>query len=118
MTLNAIPILPTEDLSVAKPFYVDKLGFEVVWESESDGRTGLVGLRKGTARINLDCPMDGHGRNACVSLETDDADALYAEWVKELPGIPAPKDEDWGERTFGFEDPSGNTLFVVGPLRS
>jgi hypothetical protein len=30
-------------------------------------------------------------------------------------GRPAPVNEPWGARTFGLQDPSGNTLFVIGP---
>ena len=41
---RAIPILPTEDLAVAKSFYVDRLGFGVTFEASEDGRVGLLGL--------------------------------------------------------------------------
>ena len=41
---QAIPILPAEDLSVAKTFYVDGLGFRVTFEASEDGRTGLLGV--------------------------------------------------------------------------
>ena len=27
-----------------------------------------------------------------------------------------PKNEEWGARTFDLLDPSGNTLFVIGPI--
>jgi hypothetical protein len=35
---------------------------------------------RGTIQLTLDSPMDGRGRNACVSLQVDDADAYYREW--------------------------------------
>lgn len=38
---RAIPILPADDLSLAKGFYVGKLGFEVSYEVTEDGKTGL-----------------------------------------------------------------------------
>ena len=59
---RAIPILPAEDVSVAKTFYVQGLGFRVVFEASEDGRSGLLGLERGTIRLTLDSPMDGHGR--------------------------------------------------------
>jgi hypothetical protein len=65
---RAIPILPSHDLAAAKVFYVDGLGFRVTFEASADGRTGLVGLQRGTIELTLDCPMESHGRNACVSL--------------------------------------------------
>ncbi len=27
-----------------------------------------------------------------------------------------PMNEPWGGRTFGFQDPFDNTIFVIGPL--
>jgi catechol 2,3-dioxygenase-like lactoylglutathione lyase family enzyme len=66
---QAVPILLADDLSVAKAFYVDGLGFSVTFETSEDGRTGLLGLQRGTIRLTIDSPMSGHGRNACVSLD-------------------------------------------------
>jgi catechol 2,3-dioxygenase-like lactoylglutathione lyase family enzyme len=114
---RAITILPTQDLAAAKAFYVDGLGFRVTWEASSDGHTGLVGLARGGIELTLDCPMDGHGREGCVSLLVNDADAYYEEWNAKVAVLRPPKDEEWGARTFDLLDPSGNTLFVIGPLR-
>ena len=72
---RAIPILPADDLAVARAFYVDGLGFRVAFEASENGRTGLLSLERGTIRLTLDSPMAGHGPNACVSLEVNDADA-------------------------------------------
>jgi catechol 2,3-dioxygenase-like lactoylglutathione lyase family enzyme len=112
---RAVPILPAEDLAVAKAFFVDGLGFRVTFEASDDGHAGLLGLERGTIQLTLDCPMDGHGRNACVSLHVEDADAYYREWSRNVSVLRAPKDETWGARTFDLLDPSGNTIFVIGP---
>jgi len=114
---KAVPILPTDDLEVARRFYVDGLGFTVRFDASEDGHSGLLGVQRGGIQLTLDCPMDGHGRAAAVALEVGDADALYAEWSPRVPVATAPHDEPWGARTFGLRDPSGNTLFVIGPLR-
>lgn len=113
---RAIPILPADDLAAAKAFYVDGLGFAVTFEVSSEGRTGLLGLRRGTIELTIDSPMDGHGRNACVSLQVDDADAYYREWSEKVAVLRPPKDEEWGARTFDLLDPAGNTIFVMGPI--
>jgi catechol 2,3-dioxygenase-like lactoylglutathione lyase family enzyme len=113
---RAVPILPADDLAVAKAFYVDGLGFRVTFEASEDGHAGLLGLERGTIELTLDSPMDGHGRNACVSLHVDDADAYYREWSAKVAVLRQPKDEVWGARTFDLLDPSGNTLFVIGPV--
>lgn len=112
---RAVPILPADDLAVARDFYVTKLGFQVAWEASDDGRTGLLGVARGAIQLTLDCPMDGHGRNACVSLEVDDADAYFEEWSKRTDVLRPPRNEPWGARTFDLLDPFGNTIFVMGP---
>lgn len=115
---RAVPILPAEDLAVAKTFYVDGLGFRVAFEASEDGRTGLLGLERGTIRLTVDSPMQGHGRNACVSLEVHDADAYFREWSARVPVLRPPRDEEWEARTFDLLDPFGNTIFVIGPVAS
>lgn len=114
---RAVPILPGDDLRVAKDFYVNNLGFRVSFEASDDGRSGILGLSRGTIQITIDCPMDGHGRNACVSLEVNDADAYYHEWSSKVAVLRPPHNESWGARTFDLLDPFGNTLFVMGPTR-
>jgi len=113
---RAIPILPTEDLAAAKAFYVGGLGFHVTFEVSEDGHSGLLGLARGTIEITLDSPMEGHGREGCVSLQVDDTDSYYREWSLMVNGLRPPKDEEWGARTFDLLDPSGNTILVMGPL--
>jgi catechol 2,3-dioxygenase-like lactoylglutathione lyase family enzyme len=112
---RAVPIIPVDDLEVAKSFYVDRLGFTLRFEASADGHTGLLGVERGGICITLDCPMSGHGRDACVSLEVESADAYYEEWRGRVDVLRPPKDEAWGARTFDLIDPFGNTLFVMGP---
>jgi catechol 2,3-dioxygenase-like lactoylglutathione lyase family enzyme len=111
----SVPILPADDLAIARQFYVDALGFGVTFDTSEDGDTGLLGLQRGGLELTIDAPMDGHGREAAVSLHVADADALYAEWSQAVEALERPKSEAWGARTFSVIDPSGNTLFVIGP---
>ena len=60
--------------------------------------------------------MAGHGRNACVALHVDDADAYHREWSAKVDVLRAPTDEEWGAPTFDLLDPSGNTLSVLRPV--
>ena len=48
--------------------------------------------------------------------EVDDADAYYREWSAKVSVLRAPRDEEWGARTFDLPDPSVNTIFVMGPV--
>lgn len=113
---RAIPILPVDDLRAAKAFYVDRLGFAVRFEATEDGERGLLGLERGGICLTLDCPMSGHGREACVSLQVESADAYYSEWRERVEIQRPPKNEPWGARTFDVLDPFGNTIFVMGPV--
>lgn len=97
---RAVPILPADDLAAAKAFYVDGLGFNVTFEASEDGRKGLLGLKRGTIELTPDCPMKGHGRDACISLHVNDADACYREWSAKVAVLRVPRDEGWGARTF------------------
>ena len=112
---RATPILPADDLRAAKSFYVDRLGFGIRFEVSEDGKNGVLGLQRGAIYLTLDCPMSGHGRDACVALEVEDADAYYDEWRQRVQVLRPPKDEIWGARTFDLIDPFGNTIFVMGP---
>lgn len=115
---RAVPILPASDVRVARAFYAEALGFDVVFDTSEGGRTGLLGLRRGGLELTLDCPMAGHGRRACVSLRVPDADALHEAWKASATVPRPPQDQPWGGRTFELTDPFGNTLFVIGPPRA
>ena len=112
---RAVPVLPADDLRVAKAFYVDGLGFRVTFAATEDGKNGLLGLERGTIAVTIDCPMSGHGREACVSLQVDSADRYYLAWRERVAIRRPPRDEPWGARTFDLIDPFGNTIFVIGP---
>ena len=114
---RAIPILPADDLRVAKEFYVDRLGLGLRFEATDDGTTGLLGLERGDIALTLDSPMSGHGREACVSIEVNDADAYFNEWQTRVDIRRPPEDQTWGARTFDVIDPFGNTIFVMGPVK-
>ena len=113
---RAIPILPAEDLAVARAFYVNRLGFTVRFEASENGHTGLLGVAHGDIWLTLEAPMSGHGLEACVSLQVDDADRYYNEWQPLVEIRRPPRDEPWGARTFDVIDPFGNTIFVMGPV--
>jgi catechol 2,3-dioxygenase-like lactoylglutathione lyase family enzyme len=116
MLERAVPVLPGDDLAAAREFYVRRLGFDVVFEASEDGKNGIMGLRRGTIELTIDCPMSGHGRNACASLRVKSADAYYNDWQQKVEITRAPINQPWGGRTFGFQDPFGNSLFIIGPV--
>ena len=40
----------------------------------------------------------------------------FASGVPKVSVLRSPRDEEWGARTFDLLDPSGNTIFVIGPV--
>ena len=99
---RAVPVLPADDLTVARDFYVRGLGFSVRFEASEDGRNGIMGLERGS--------------EACVSLQVESADDYYQEWRERVAIRRPPRNESWGARTFDVIDPFGNTIFVIGPM--
>lgn len=61
------------------------------------------------ARFRVLCEASDDGRNACVSLEVDDADAYFEEWYEQVDALRPPKNESWvpDVRSIG---PFGNTI--------
>jgi catechol 2,3-dioxygenase-like lactoylglutathione lyase family enzyme len=116
MVERAVPVLPGDDLAVAKAFYADKLGFTIRFEATRDGKSGIMGLERGTIELTIDCPMSGHGRNACASLLVNSADEYYEAWRQKVEFGRPPINEPWGGRTCGFQDPFGNSIFIIGPV--
>lgn len=114
---RAVPVLPADDIPAARVFY-ERLGFHVTFQQIlEDGKSGIMGVERGTIALTIDAPMTGHGRKACASLIVDDADKYYEEWSSKITIEKPPRDEYWNARTFGFQDPSDNTIFVIGPPR-
>jgi uncharacterized glyoxalase superfamily protein PhnB len=116
---RAIPILPIDDPQEAIKFFVQRLGFKVIFEvsyPHDPGEGTIIGLERGNTRLHLDSPMPSHGRDARVYLDVKDADALYEEWQSKIEIRKPPQNQPWGARTFDVIDPFGNSLFVVGPI--
>ena len=78
----------------------------MTFEASEDGQSGLFGIKRGTIQMTLDCP----------ALQVEDTDAYYLEWCAKVNVLRGLKDEEWGARTFDLLDPSGNTIFVMGPV--
>lgn len=114
---SAIAQLRTLDLAGSIRFYVDILGFELVFEYGDF----YAGLRVGAQMIHLkrvDRPDPSityvaDGDHLHLYLETDDAAALAA--VIEARGVALARgvhDTPWGTREFVLLDDQGHTIHV------
>ena len=95
---RAVPVLPADDLTVARDFYVRGLGFSVRFEASEDGRNGIMGLERGTIYLTIDAPTTGRPRGVRVSSGR--------ERGRLLPGMARPRghQEASRERVVGRED--------------
>lgn len=117
------PITITEKLIETKDFYVTLFDFEIVFEAEwYIHMRHASGVELAVMLPNLENqPAFLHGAYAgngvVYSLEVDDATAEY----ERLQGLGATfllelKDEEWGQRHFMMQDPSGVSIDVVQQL--
>ena len=123
MKLNAGII--TNKLAETKKFYVQKLGFEITFESEW---FLLLNTPGGECSIAFMLPKhptqkpifqsEFGGKGVFITIEVANVDAEY-EKVKKL-GIPIEveiRDEEWGDRHFAVVDPNGIGVdFVTNKL--
>jgi catechol 2,3-dioxygenase-like lactoylglutathione lyase family enzyme len=118
--LNAQPQLFVADIRASCDFFVDKLGFAVVFiygeppfyaQVKRDG--AFLNLRHADAP-----PIDPGLRDRedflAASLTVDDVDALYLEFQKSgVPFRQTLRKEPWGATTFIVKDPDGNLLLFA-----
>jgi catechol 2,3-dioxygenase-like lactoylglutathione lyase family enzyme len=113
---RAIPNLLAADLAASREFYADFLGFEVAMDEE--GFTMFASPSNRTAQVTV-AAADGRGldrgvREARVSIEVDDVDAVHADAVRRGLEIVYPlTDEPWGIRRFFVRDPDGTVINVA-----
>jgi len=113
-----VPLITVEDLRASVAFFVDQLGFELVFLSQ-----GMVNLRHPDSGLELgflrplgdELPFGGHGLT--YGLEVDDVDAEYQRMRG--AGIDTdgpPRDNPWGDRSFTVVDPNGISLHIHQPI--
>lgn len=108
-----VPILRSFNEDAARAFYVDFLGFEIVFEHRFDADAPLyMGLRHGACELHL---SEHHGDGTpgtCLRIEVPDVQgfsaALNAKRYKNArPGVQS---QPWGWDEMSISDPAGNKL--------
>ena len=108
-----IPILRSFDEIKAREFYLDFLGFEVVFEYRFEPDTPLyMGIRLGDCELHLSEHFGDAAPGASMRIETPDVDAYCAAlnakgYRHARPGVQA---QPWGARDMTINDPFGNKL--------
>ena len=104
------PIVTVSDVSAAKRFYLDALGFSVDFDAGE-----VLGLVKDEVLILLISQDSENVRqlpgSSIISFLTDEVDLLYDQCVAASADILVePEDRPYGQRDFSVRDPDGSVL--------
>jgi catechol 2,3-dioxygenase-like lactoylglutathione lyase family enzyme len=113
---RAVPNLLADDLDAAREFFAGFLGFDVAMDdpgfmmfASPSNRTAQITVADATTP-----GLDRGVREANVSVEVEDVDALHAEAVRRGLEIVYPlTDEPWGIRRFFVRAPNGTVINVA-----
>ena len=118
--VDRYPIIVTPRLGACRDFWRRHLGFEAVFEA-----SWFVLLQAEDASATLAFMHPDHpsappgpepfpGVGMCFELQVEDAAAAFAEFRESGGPVGLPlTDEPFGQRRFGFSDPSGLWVDVV-----
>ena len=115
----------TQYINESKTFYIDKLGFEIVFENEwfllistPDGKYNLAFMIPDHPSQKPIFQNEFNGKGIFITIEVQNVDEKYEE-IKKL-NIPIEveiRDEEWGDRHFAIVDPNGIGIdFVTNNL--
>lgn len=114
-----IPIFRSLDEGQARAFYLDFLGFEIVFEHRFGPDAPLyMGVRLGGCELHLSEHFGDAVPGGAVRIEVDDV-AAYCVAVNEKGykfAAPGVQDQDWGWREMVVKDPSGNRIVFCTAL--
>ena len=118
MTLGrTTPILRIFDEALARAYYLDYLGFAVVFEHRfGPGMPLYMGVARGACTLHLSEHHGDASPGASMRIEVADLDGLQAELaVRPFRQLPAPAIElmPWGSRDMSIADPFGNRLIFT-----
>jgi catechol 2,3-dioxygenase-like lactoylglutathione lyase family enzyme len=118
--LDRYPILVTQQKNSCRDFWVQYLAFEVVFDS-----TWFVLLSAPDASASIAFMTPDHpsappgpeeysGKGMCFELQVEHVDTLHEQCAAAGLPIAYPlRSEPFGQRRFGFRDPSGLWVDVV-----
>jgi len=125
--LTAIEVITlfVEDLNVAKNFYKNVFGLEVVYQDDVSSVMKfdnlMINLLRASEAPQLVEPAlaagPGLGSRALFTIKVEDVNAICGQLnqhgVRLLNG---PMDRPWGRRTAAFADPAGNVWEIAQDL--
>ncbi len=113
-----IPILRSFDEKATKSFYIDFLGFEILFEHRFEpGLPLYLGVRRGDCVLHI---SEHHGDStpgSALRIEVPDVHA-YCRSLNEKKSNharPGVQKQSWGYDDMSIADPSGNRLIFCTP---
>jgi catechol 2,3-dioxygenase-like lactoylglutathione lyase family enzyme len=117
---SSFPVFIVVDITAAKSFYSQNLGFDVVfsndWYVHLVSQSGVqVGFMLPEQPSQPRIFQKAHsGEGVIFSVEVDDADTAYTTAKsKSLDIVLDLRSEDWGQRHFCIQDPNGVLVDIV-----
>jgi uncharacterized glyoxalase superfamily protein PhnB len=107
------PILRSFDEAKAREFYLDYLGFRVLFEHRFEPQLPLyMGLARNGCELHLSEHHGDASPGASMRIEVTDIDTLQAELAAKAYGGATPQVEPmpWATRDMTLTDPFGNRL--------
>lgn len=115
-----IPILRSFDEAKAREFYLDFLGFEVVFEHRFEDDAPLyMAVRLGDCEIHLSEHHGDAAPGASMRIELPDVDAYRETLIarKYRHARPGVIEQPWGYRDMTVADPFGNRLIFCTAIK-
>ena len=111
------PILRSFDEARARAFYLDFLGFELMFEHRFAPDAPLyMGVKKGDCLLHISEHYGDGSPGAAIRIPVPDASAYMAELRAKKFGNANPGEPqrtDWGTCEITIQDPAGNRLTFV-----
>ncbi len=120
---GAVPEIPVDDVDLAIPYYVDRLGFDHDWGGKEG--EGIAGISKGHCRMFLTGRgfRQGYGNAVPIviwlNLESiEEVDELHEQWrANQAKIVSPPESKPWKLHEFTAADLDGNLLRVFYDFR-
>ena len=116
---HTTPILRIFDEAMACEFYLDFLGFSVVFEHRFEAGMPLyMGVRRDACVLHLSEHHGDASPGASMRIQAADVDALCAELrAKAYKSVrPSVAVRPWGTRDLALTDPFGNRLTFTNAI--
>ncbi len=114
-----VPILRSFDEAAARAFYLDFLGFEIVFEHRfGPGAPLYMSIRMGACELHISEHYGDTGPGGAVRIEIEDVAAYSATLNAKNYKFARTgyQDQEWGWCEMAITDPAKNRIIFCSPL--